>query len=352
MPSSRALRLAVVGTGAWAQKVHYPTLAALARPGSGAPVVALQGICSLDQVAAREIADRHGFARVYGDLNELVADREVDAIAAIVMPGLLPELLARLQRRGVPLLTEKPPGTDSAQATLLAATIRVPHVVSFNRRFAPLVARLRAEVAQLDGPVLVEGRFHRHGRLDPDFIRGTGIHLINTLEFVCGPVTRARTTRWPHPRAATSGWVSDFEFASGVPGRIQFLPCTGMQSEHIVVHSATRSLALELPAIGQPRGRLDIFETRDSAAAASARPGELPPCGSVGGYATLFAETTVETIADDPASTPWQTCGFAGAYEHLAAVAAGAPSLSTLSGSISTMRLAECIEAGIDYRAV
>jgi myo-inositol 2-dehydrogenase/D-chiro-inositol 1-dehydrogenase len=351
MPLPSALRLAVVGTGAWAQKVHYPTLAYLSGGSAGAAPFVLRGVCSLDVPTAAELASRYGFARVYRTIDELIADPEVDVIAVIVMPGLLPELLSRLQAKGVPLLTEKPPGVDSVQAARLAATIRVPHVVSFNRRFVPLVTRLREEVAKLDGPVFVEGRFYRHARLDPDFIRGTGIHLINTLEYVFGPVASARTTRRPHPRAATLGWLTDLEFASGLAGRAQFLPCTGMQVEQIEVHSASRSLVLEIPAIGSPGGRLDIYVTGSATEATSAAPGDLPPCGSVGGYQALFAPTTVESVREAPGDPAWRTCGFANAYEHLAAVAAGRKSLSTFADSVTTMQLAEAIESGTDYRA-
>lgn len=335
----------MVGTGIWARKIHYPTLAHL----RGRPFV-LHGICSLDQAAAAELAARHGFTRVYRDLDEVVADRAVDAVAVIVMPRALPALLQKLQTLGVPLLTEKPPGADSTQAAELARTITVPHVVSFNRRFAPLVTRLREEVQRLDAPVLAEGRFYRHGRLDPDFIRGTGIHLINTMEYVFGPVARATTTRRRHPGAPTWSWLTEAAFASGLMARLHFLPCTGRQAEEIEVHSAARSLTLEIPAIGDPTGALNSFVTPDGAVPTATDPAALPPVGSAGGYQALFNPTTITRETPPVGEDPLRTCGFAGAYEELAAVVGGAVSRSTLGESLATMRFADAIEDGVDYR--
>jgi predicted dehydrogenase len=346
MSDSREPRLAVVGTGVWAQKIHYPTIAQLR-----GRTFALHGICSLDQDAARQLARHYGFSRVYRDAGELIADRTVDAIAVIVMPRALPELLPRLQARGVPLLTEKPPGADSIQAAELARAITVPHVVSFNRRFVSLVTRLREEVRKLDAPVFAEARFYRHGRLDPDFIRGTGIHMINTMEYVFGPVARAATQRRPHPGAPTSNWLTELEFASGLAARLHFLPCTGMQVEQIEVHSAGRSLVLDIPAIGDPRGALTSFVTDDGPAVAAGTPGELPPVGSGGGYQALF-NATRQTVEAPPADeNPLRTCGFAGAYEELAAVVRGGASRSTFRDSLATMRLADAIEDGVAFPA-
>mgnify|MGYP000927159436 CR=1 FL=1 len=347
MTASRTLRIAVVGTGVWAQKIHYPTLAHLrGRPFS------LHGICSLDQAAARELATRYSFSRVYRDLEELVADKDVDAVAVIVMPRALPAVLARLQTMGVPLLTEKPPGADSIQAAELARTITVPHVVSFNRRYVPLVARLREEVGKLDAPFFAEGRFYRHGRLDPDFIRGTGIHLINTMQHVFGAVVLASTVRRPHPSAATSNWLTEAEFASGLHARLHFLPCTGRQVEQIEVHSAGRSLELEIPTIGDPRGVLRVFNTDESPSSTEPTdPAALPPVGSARGYQALFNAThqSVETPA--PHEEPLRTCGFVPAYEELASLLNGGKSRSTFHDSVATMRLADAIEDATEYRA-
>ncbi|HTO02910.1 MAG TPA: Gfo/Idh/MocA family oxidoreductase [Opitutus sp.] len=346
MSPSRTIRIAVVGTGVWAQKIHYPTLAHLREQ-----PFALHGICSLDQPIARELADRYGFARVYRDLDELIADREIEAVAVIVMPRALPALLQRLQAMGVPLLTEKPPGADSTQAAELVRMITVPHVVAFNRRFVPLVTRLRDEVRLLDAPSLAEGRFYRHGRLDPDFIRGTGIHLINAMEFVFGPMVRARTVRLRHPSAPTWSWLTEAEFSSGLTARLHFLPCTGMQVEQIEVHSAARSLLLEIPAIGEPSGALRIFTTKDGDAAAPVDPAALPPVGSANGYQTLF-NSTERTMETPPAGEePLRTCGFVGAYEELAAVVRGGASRSTFHDALATMRVADAIEDAVDFHA-
>lgn len=347
MTASRTLRIAVVGTGVWAQKIHYPTLAHLrGRPFS------LHGICSLDQSAARELASRYSFSRVYRDLDDLVADKDVDVVAVIVMPRALPALLVRLQEIGVPLLTEKPPGADSAQAAELARTITVPHVVSFNRRYVPLVSRLREEVGKLDRPIFAEGRFYRHGRLDPDFIRGTGIHLINTMQHVFGAVARATTVRRAHPAASTWNWLTEVEFASGLHARLHFLPCTGRQVEQIEAHSAARSLELEIPTIGDPRGSLRGFTTDDGADVPEAvDPTTLPPVGSAGGYQALFNATRQSVETPPTSEEPLRTCGFVPAYEELASLVNGGRSRSTFQESLATMRLADAIEDAADFHA-
>ncbi len=328
-------RLAVIGTGAWAQHIHYPAITYLQQHPPAGVELRLRGVCSLDPDTAQRIADQYGFERVYADLDALVADPEVDAVAVIVGPGPLPQVLDRLAPKGVPILTEKPPGPNSHVTEQLARTITVPHVVAFNRRFAPMNVRFKACVAAMTEPFFVEARFCRHGRLQSDFVRETGIHLLNFLMDCLGPIARARTSRLPHPTAATFNWVVDVAFASGLPGRLQIFPSSGRHTEEIDVHGLSETVSLRAAEPRVPRGHVKV--TRVPA---------VPPPGSN----VKIRPNVTEWFTDEPGTSHLLSCGFVAEYEELIAIARGVrESRSTLATSIETMRLAEAIEAGRDY---
>lgn len=296
----------------------------------------LRGICSLDTEAARRIAADYGFERVYPDLAALVADPEVDAVAVIVGPGPLASVIEPLLAKNVPILTEKPPGPTSEVTERLAQRTTVPHIVAFNRRFAPMNVRFKQRAGAVAKPFFVEGRFYRHNRVEAGFVRETGIHLLNLMTFCFGPVARLHARALPHPSAPTSNWIAELEFASGLAGRIQIFPSSGRHSEEIELHSETETLTLRAAEPRVPIGRVRVTRAPS------------PP--KPGAPAAATKPNVTELFEDAPGTPSLLSCGFVAEYEELLALARGAgTSRSTFASSVETMRLAEAIERGGEY---
>jgi predicted dehydrogenase len=277
----------------------------------------LSGIVSLEPELAAQVANDVGFDRVYESLEALLDDATVNAVAVLVPPAAAHDVVTRVARKGVPLFSEKPPGISTAQATSLADAVTVPHVLAFNRRFAPLNNTFKALVEELDTITYVEGQFFRHNRREPEFMVGTGIHWINFMEYVCGEIETVVPQRIAGPACKTSR-VAQFTFAGGIPGQLQVLPCTGADVERMIVHSPRRTLILHGPLWDQP-GRIIVHDRSH------------------------------EEIITPEARTPLPEIvrlGIVGEYvEFLTRACAGQPTRSTFRNAVNSMRVAEAMAA-------
>jgi myo-inositol 2-dehydrogenase / D-chiro-inositol 1-dehydrogenase len=186
------MKIAVLGAGAHSRGNHGPALqrCKLER-GDELQLVA---VCDLDLAKAEAYAAQFGFARVYTELEEMVARESLDGMVALTPIEYTEEVAGRIMRLGVPLVVEKPPGGSLEQArrlAALAAELEAPHMVSFNRRFVPAFMRAQAwlkEHAERP-PVMVASRMLRHARYDEEFALGTGIHSIDhVLAFMGRPL--------------------------------------------------------------------------------------------------------------------------------------------------------------------
>ncbi len=157
---SEPVRLAVVGAGAIAQLTHLPVLAKL----RGASLTCL---VDNDRAKARSLADRHGIADVFTDIEDAIEDGAFDA-AVVATPNHLhePHVLA-LIAAGKDVLCERPLSLNGrgVERILLAATKAKRKVLVANNH------RFRADVQAMMGFVRGEelGRLTgiRAGNLQP-----------------------------------------------------------------------------------------------------------------------------------------------------------------------------------------
>ncbi len=313
------INLAFVGSGNWARKHHFPALAYVRTHATGHFDLRLRGIYSLDQAAAADVAAQYGFARVYDSLDELLADRTINAVAVAVPPEAAAGVLERVATLRVPIFSEKPPGINAAQAQRLSEIITVPNVLAFNRRYAPLNNVFKDTVAQMADIYFVEGHFFRHNRLDDTFIIGTGIHWINFMTYLFGDIAHVSVDRFRNPQNETWACIAQVIFTAGFKGALKFFPCSGSQVERVEVHSNVQSAYLDGP-LGDNPGEI-VIETGTERQviqpeALSVAP-EIVRIGIVGEYEEFF------TVVCD-----------------------GTLSRSTFQNAVNAMRVAEAIEYG------
>ena len=178
--SRRELSLALIGAGEWVERYHLPTIKRL----SDQQNVSIAGIWNRTRAKAEKLARDFDLPKVYGDLQEVIDDHEVDCLAIAVNSRAVGQILRTLAVRDLPLICEKPPGADAAEARELAALITRTNVVAFNRRYMPLNQRFK-EFVDREHIEFVECSFYRRRRDVEEFITETGIHGINLLEYLC-----------------------------------------------------------------------------------------------------------------------------------------------------------------------
>ncbi len=130
------------------------------------------------------------------------------------------------------LLIEKPPGVSGAEARALADAARTNDAltyVAFNRRRAPLVARLKF---QADGWPLryVRAEMLRYHRAEPRFAHETGIHAFDCLWFLMGEAAHVAT------HAGAHGWSARVHFQSGAFGDVALITNCGVRRETYALH--------------------------------------------------------------------------------------------------------------------
>jgi predicted dehydrogenase len=332
------IRVGFLGVGAWGRENHLPALAYLRQYCLDGFEVELAALCERKPDVARDMAAQFAILRVYATLDALLAAGGIDCLVVVVKPRKLEAVITQLVPGGLPVLMEKPPTRTSAGAQRLAARVKAPHVVGFNRRYFPLVERFKALVDALDGPYLAGCSFYRSERYDsqrfaqaPDtydfpFMVGTAIHGINLLEHLCGEIVGCDVAPIAVRTNQTYAAVSHLRFASGLAGEMRILPCCGSSTERIEVHSQRRSLYLRaglLYGTSDLPGSIEIHEG-----------GRL-----------------VERIEGDADQSPLIRGGFVGEYLDLfRAMRVGTPTRATLANSVNSMRVCERIEAALSAR--
>ncbi len=189
VPRRQRVRVGVVGAGTFARSVLMPQIA------RRADIVA---VATATGVSARASANRFGAALASTDANAVLEHPEVDAVLIATRHDSHSEYAARALRAGKHVFVEKPLALDPLglqeveQAALQAEGVLM---VGFNRRFAPLARRLRAELCGR-GPLLITyrvnaGRLPRgHWTHDPEVgggrIVGEVCHFVDFLMFLTG----------------------------------------------------------------------------------------------------------------------------------------------------------------------
>jgi len=119
--SEAPIGIAIVGFGYWGPNIVRNILAR--------PELRLMGLCELDANRSAEFSGRHPGVRIESDLDELLLDPEIQAVAVATPPRTHHGLVRRALEAGKHVLVEKPLATSVADAEDLIALADVEGVV-------------------------------------------------------------------------------------------------------------------------------------------------------------------------------------------------------------------------------
>jgi predicted dehydrogenase/threonine dehydrogenase-like Zn-dependent dehydrogenase len=224
LPTPRARRrpdvgVAVVGTGSFATGVLLPSLAKLKN-------VRLVSTVSGRGLSARTAADKYGAERVSGDLGEVLAMDDVDAVVIATRHDAHAAQAVRALDAGRDVFLEKPAAIDEEQLVALADSVKRSSariMVGFNRRFAPFAVDLGAAFAKRRAGLVMCARINA-GRIPTGSWvsdRGEGggrvigevCHFIDLLSFWAGaPPTRVSA----HAIGADGAYLRDDNLVIGM----------------------------------------------------------------------------------------------------------------------------------------
>ena len=162
----------------------------------------------------------------------MLAREHLDACIAVVPVERIPEIGIKLLQANMRCVVEKPLGATISEARQLldvAETTGTANMVSVNRRFMPFLNRGMQWAEDAGKLRYVYCAMLRHARREPDFLRFTAIHALDTMRFIGGEI-RASKIRSVTP-AAPHWYAIDLQFENGVQGRVDVLPTAGIVEE-------------------------------------------------------------------------------------------------------------------------
>jgi virulence factor len=225
-----SIRIGLIGCGEHAEIGHAVPLARYAAAHPGA--IALSAACDLRPERAETFCQKYGFARAYQVADEMLAREHLDVCFAVTPVERIAEIGIKLLQANMPCVVEKPLGATIGEVQRLLEVARATNttnMVSVNRRFMPLLVR-GMEWAKAAGRLqYVRCTMLRHARTEPEFLRQTAIHALDTVRFIAGNVS-AFEIRALNPMPPLS-YAIDLQFEGRAQGRIDVLPTAGMLEE-------------------------------------------------------------------------------------------------------------------------
>jgi len=258
--------------------------------------------------AHRDFAEKHGLTLV-GTLDEALADPAVDAVVLTTPHSLHVEQTLAAARAGKAVLCEKPLALTLAEAERAVAACREAGVVlgvGTDKRHFPAMRELFriADSGEL-GPLLhleahfsnevsaaMEGWRHAPGESPAGGMTGTGIHVLDAMIRIAGPVRRvaAQFLSLKPPPDPLDSLAAVLEFESGVGGTIACVRSTPMfwrvhafgrngsaealgRTELVVRKSGAKPERRQFPEVDSVCANLDAFAD----AVAGRAPFPIPP---------------------------------------------------------------------------
>jgi predicted dehydrogenase/threonine dehydrogenase-like Zn-dependent dehydrogenase len=193
-PEGKTPNLGVVGAGNFARTMLLPHLTSAG--------INLAGVATATGISAKDTAKKFGFDTCTTDYKELLADDKIDAVLVATRHDLHGPVVLDALRAGKHVFTEKPLCLNEGQLHEIAGAysqaVSGDHppvlTVGFNRRFAPLVVKMKEFFAGRQEPMIMHYRINA-GFMEKDSwyqdlkvgggrVIGEVCHFIDTLQYL------------------------------------------------------------------------------------------------------------------------------------------------------------------------
>lgn len=225
----------LLGAGIFASSTLIPAMKA-------SPRTKLNTVCAASGAHAKHAGTKFGFSNCTTEESKVIDNPEISAVAIATRHHLHASQVVSVLAAGKSVFCEKPLCLSEEQLRdIVCAYLALPVatrpalMVGFNRRFAPMITRMRAFVASISEPLALHYRINA-GYLPPEHwvndheqgggrILGEVCHFIDLLIFLAGSPVVEVGTRSLNTSARYSGdnVVLALRFAGGSEGTISYL---------------------------------------------------------------------------------------------------------------------------------
>jgi predicted dehydrogenase/threonine dehydrogenase-like Zn-dependent dehydrogenase len=186
-PGSKRLAIGFIGAGNYASSMLLPHLAQL-------PNAELAHVTTTRSLSAVNAQRRFGFTTASTSASAVLEDDSLDAIFVVTRHATHADLVCRALETGKAVFVEKPLALTAEQldriAEVMAKTGNDRLMVGFNRRFAPMLAKMKAEFGPATsstrylvnaGPLGADSWYRNEG--EGTRFTGEGGHFLDTLSW-------------------------------------------------------------------------------------------------------------------------------------------------------------------------
>ena len=249
------VRLGVLGAGNFAASTFLPAV----RRSAGVQRV---GIASASGRRAADCARRFDFAYATSDDGQILRDPDINTVAILTRHHLHAAQTAAALRAGKHVWCEKPLALRAEElGELLPALAHAPGtlMVGFNRRFAPLVARMRDSLGDRREPMHLAYRVYpgrlplSHWLQDPEQgggrLLGEACHFVDLITFLAGslPMSVHAVGLTDDARYHEDNVTLTLTFAEGSIGTVTYLAAGAAEAgkERLEVSSGGQTAVLD-----------------------------------------------------------------------------------------------------------
>ena len=229
------IRWGIIGVGNVTEVKSGPAF----QKASGSELVA---VMRRDASKSEDYARRHGVSRWTADADELINNREVDAVYVATPPSSHAEYAIRVMRAGKPVYVEKPMALNFGEClemNRISGETGMPIVIAYYRRTLPAFLKVKEliETGEIGKPLTVNIKLYKQARernLQPQEmswhvfpeIAGAGhfydlaSHQFDYLDFLFGPVKEVKgiAVNQAGLYPAEDTVTGSFRFGNGVTG--------------------------------------------------------------------------------------------------------------------------------------
>ena len=250
----KKVNIALIGAGGMANGVHYPSLRACED-------VNLVGLCDVVPSKLQATAERFKIEETFTDYKQMLEKTGPDAVYILMTPQHLFPLVIHCLSAGHHVFIEKPPGVTRHQTEEMAraaAQHNCKTMVGFNRRFIPLLQRVKT-IVEKQGPILqCMSTFHKNF---PDALYYDGIidvltcdaiHAVDALRWLGGGEAKAVASDINSFYAARENSFNALvKFSSGASGYLSTNWAVGGRIHTFEMHAREISAYINPDAGGQ-----------------------------------------------------------------------------------------------------
>jgi len=147
------INVGIIGLGNFAKAMHIPNLKRLS------DVYKIYAVCDLDGMNAKKTAQKAGADYCTTDYRQILNDKNIDMVMVTLPHDLHAGIAAEAARSKKAVFCEKPMALNDDELKSLEDAIgeeKTPYWPGFNRRFSPLVEKIRELASNRESPLMID----------------------------------------------------------------------------------------------------------------------------------------------------------------------------------------------------